>query len=80
MEKLTFTRVNLSDVRVIMMIMCVSVVELLCQVATRQITVLKYLLSGAHGCLWPCLIMQELNVATSRGPDSRGAPVVLTQY
>jgi hypothetical protein len=34
MEKSSFTRVNLSDVRVIMMIMCVPVVELLCQAVT----------------------------------------------
>jgi hypothetical protein len=34
MEKPAFTRVNLSDVRVIMMIMCVLVEELLCQAVT----------------------------------------------
>jgi hypothetical protein len=33
MEKPAFTKVNLSDVRVIMAIMCVPVVELLCQVS-----------------------------------------------
>jgi hypothetical protein len=34
MKMPAFIRVNLSDVRVIMMIMRVSVVELLCQAAT----------------------------------------------
>jgi hypothetical protein len=34
MEKPAFTRVNLSDVRVIMMIMCVLVEKLLCQAVT----------------------------------------------
>jgi hypothetical protein len=33
MEKPAFTCANLSDVRVIMTIMCISVIELLCQVA-----------------------------------------------
>jgi hypothetical protein len=48
MEKDAFTKVNLSDVRVIMVIMRVPVVELLCQVAMGWIPVLKYLLSGTQ--------------------------------
>jgi hypothetical protein len=51
MEMLTFTRVNLSDIRVIMEIMCVLVVELLCQAMMGHILVLKYLLSDAQGCM-----------------------------
>jgi hypothetical protein len=40
---------DLSDVRVIMMIMHVLVEELLCQVVMGQILVLECLLSGASG-------------------------------
>jgi hypothetical protein len=53
MEKPAFTRVSLSNVRVIMMIMCVPVVELICQAVMKWIPVLKYLLCGACGHLWP---------------------------
>jgi hypothetical protein len=49
MEKPTFTRRNLSDVRAIMAIMCVLVEELLCHVVMGWIPVLEYLLSGACG-------------------------------
>jgi hypothetical protein len=42
MEKSIFRMVNLSDVRVIMVIMCVPMVELLCQTSTEWISVLKY--------------------------------------
>jgi hypothetical protein len=56
-EKPTFTEVSLSDLRVIMMIMCVFVEELLCQAVMGQILVLKYLLSGMRGHLWPCPIV-----------------------
>jgi hypothetical protein len=52
MDKPTFTRANLSNVRVIMTIMRVSVDELLCQTVMEQIPVLKYLLSSACGSLW----------------------------
>jgi hypothetical protein len=57
MEKPTFIRVSLSDVKVIMVIMHILVVKLLCQVVMRQIVVLKYLLSGPCGHLWPCPIV-----------------------
>jgi hypothetical protein len=49
-------RVSLSNVRVIMVIMHVLVVELLCQVVTRRIPVIECLLPGAHGRLWLCLV------------------------
>jgi hypothetical protein len=51
MEKPTFTGANLSNVRVIMVIMCVLVEELLCQAVTGWILVLKCLLSCARGRL-----------------------------
>jgi hypothetical protein len=57
MEKLDFTEVSLFIIRVIMAIMRAPVEELLCQVATGWIPILKYLLSGAWGILWPCPIM-----------------------
>jgi hypothetical protein len=44
MEKPTFTRMNLSDVRVIMAIMRVLVEELLCKVVTGRILVLECIL------------------------------------
>jgi hypothetical protein len=58
--ELTFTRASLSDVRVIMVIMCVLVVELLCQAATERILILKYLLLGMHGYMWPCPVMLDI--------------------
>jgi hypothetical protein len=60
MENPAFTRVSLSDVRVIMTIMHVAVEELLHQAATGWIPVLKYLLSGACGHLWPCPVMPDI--------------------
>jgi hypothetical protein len=49
MKKPSFTRVNLSDVRIIIAIMHVPVVELLCQATMGRIPILKYLLSGVCG-------------------------------
>jgi hypothetical protein len=51
----------LSEVRVMMAIICVFVVKLLCQAVTGWILVLDCLLPGACGCAWalvvmPCLI------------------------
>jgi hypothetical protein len=57
MEKLDFIEVSLFIVRVIMAIMRAPVEELLCQVAMERIPVLKYLLSGTQGNLWPCYVM-----------------------
>jgi hypothetical protein len=52
MEKHTFKRMNLSDVRVIMMIMRVLVKDVLCQALMRWIPVLELPLSGVRGRLW----------------------------
>jgi hypothetical protein len=60
MEKPTFTRASLSGVRVIVVIMRIPLVELLCQAAMGHILVLKYLLSGACGRLWSCLIVPSI--------------------
>jgi hypothetical protein len=49
MDKLTFTMAFLSDVRVIMVIMCVLLVELLYQAVMGWISALEYLLPGMHG-------------------------------
>jgi hypothetical protein len=57
MEKPAFTRANLSDVKMIMVIICVLIDELLCQAVTEQISVLECLLSSACGCLWLCPII-----------------------
>jgi hypothetical protein len=53
MEKPAFTIAIISDVRV----MRVPVVELPCQVSMGRIPVLKCLLSGTCGPLWPCLVV-----------------------
>jgi hypothetical protein len=58
MEKPTFTRVCLSDVRVIMVIMRVPVVELLC--GDGMASALMYLLSSARECLLPCLFVPDI--------------------
>jgi hypothetical protein len=60
MEKPAFTRANLSDVRVIMAIKRVLMVELLCQAVTGWIPVLECPLSGACGCLWLRPIMSGI--------------------
>jgi hypothetical protein len=56
MEKLTFTGASLSYVRVKMVIMHVSLIELLCQLVMGWIRALEYMLSDACGLLWPCPI------------------------
>jgi hypothetical protein len=48
---------GISNVRVIMMIMCVIMVKSLCQAAMRQVPVLQCLLPGARGRLRLCAIM-----------------------
>jgi hypothetical protein len=57
-EKLAFTRVCLSCVRLTMTIMCVPLVELLCKAAMGQFQALDYMLSGARGLLWPRPILR----------------------
>jgi hypothetical protein len=76
-EKPAFTEVSLSDLRVIMMIMCVFVEELLCQAVMGQILVLKYLLSGMRGHLWPCPIMPDTKYCCFLRTRSNGAYPVL---
>jgi hypothetical protein len=51
MEKLAFTWVCLSIVRLIMAIMHVPLMELLCHATMGQVSALEYLLSGECGCL-----------------------------
>jgi hypothetical protein len=60
MENPAFTKASLSDVKVIMTIMHVLVVELLCQAITGRIPILKCLLSGARGHLWLRSVMSGI--------------------
>jgi hypothetical protein len=64
MEKLTFTRICLSDVRVIMVIIRVPLVESLCQTAMGWIPTRVPVARCVWG-LWPCLSCQAVNVAVS---------------
>jgi hypothetical protein len=57
MEKPAFTRMSLSDVKLIMISMRVLVEEFLCQAVMEQIPLLKGLLSGARGHLWLRLVL-----------------------
>jgi hypothetical protein len=52
MGKPTLTRASLSNVRVIMAIMCVPVEELLCQAVMDRFQYSSACLSGARGRLW----------------------------
>jgi hypothetical protein len=56
-ENPTLIGASLSNVRVIMVIMLVLVVELLCQAVTGWIPVLECLLPGARGHLRLCLVL-----------------------
>jgi hypothetical protein len=49
MENSTVIGASLSDVKVIMVIMRVLMVELLCQVVTGHVRLLKCLMPGMHG-------------------------------
>jgi hypothetical protein len=60
MEKPAFTRACLSNVKLIMPIMRVPMVELLCQAVMGWIPALKYLLSGARGHLWPHPVVPDI--------------------
>jgi hypothetical protein len=53
-------RASLFDVTVIMALMCVHVVELLCQAVTGQIPSLKFLLPGVRRCLWLCVVLSGI--------------------
>jgi hypothetical protein len=57
MENPALIRVSLSDVRDIMVIMCVLVVELLCQAMMGWNSVLECLLPGTRGRWWLHLIL-----------------------
>jgi hypothetical protein len=67
MEKHAFPKANLSDVRVIMAILCAAVEELLCQAAMGCILVLKYLLSAVHGRLGSCPIVPGIKCCRAPG-------------
>jgi hypothetical protein len=69
MENPAFTRACLFDVSVIMVIMCVPLVELLCQVVMGWILAVEYLLSGRCGAYDHVLSYQAVKVAASRDPD-----------
>jgi hypothetical protein len=60
MEKSAFTRMSLSDVGVIVAIMCILVKELLCQEMTGRIPVLECLLSGPRGRIWLRPVMIDI--------------------
>jgi hypothetical protein len=68
-----FYRVDLSDVRVIMVIMYIPVVGLLCKEATRRIPLLKYFCQVCVGACGYVLSCQTLNIVTSRGSGYSGA-------
>jgi hypothetical protein len=70
MEKLAFTRTCLSNMRVIMAIMRVPLVELLCQAVMGWIPALEYLPPGACGACGHILSCQEINAAASQDPDA----------
>jgi hypothetical protein len=53
-------RASLSDVRVIIAVMCVLMVEMLCQVVMEQIPVLECLLPGTRGRMWSCLVLCDI--------------------
>jgi hypothetical protein len=67
MEDLILIGVSLSDVKVIMAIMCVLMVELLCQAVTRWILVLECLFPGLHVCLQLCLVLSSFKQPPSCG-------------
>jgi hypothetical protein len=59
-EKLAFTKACLSTVRVITVIMCLLLVEYLCQTAMGRIPAFEYLLPGTRGRLRSCLVMPSI--------------------
>jgi hypothetical protein len=68
MEKPAFTRTDLSDVRVIMVIMRVPLVESLCQVVMERMPALEYLLSGVPRTYDHALLCPIINTVTFRDP------------
>jgi hypothetical protein len=65
MEKLTFTWARLSNVTLIMAIMCVPLVELPCQTTMGCIPTLEYLPPVVHGAYGHILSCQALNTTAS---------------
>jgi hypothetical protein len=74
MKKHVFTRANLSDVRVIIVIMRVPVEKSLYQVVTGLILVLECLLLGAGATYGYVPSYQALNVVVSQGPTLMALP------
>jgi hypothetical protein len=70
MEKLAFTRACLSDVRVVMVIMRVPLVELLCQAVMGQIPTLEYLPPDTCAAYGHALSCQVVNVVGSQDPGA----------
>jgi hypothetical protein len=60
MENSAFIVASLSDIRVIMVIMRILMVELLYQVVMGCILVLECLLSGVHGYHRPCPVLSGM--------------------
>jgi hypothetical protein len=60
MENPTLTEVSLSNIRVSITIMCVLVVELLCQVMMERILVLECLLPLLRGRLQLHLVLPDI--------------------
>jgi hypothetical protein len=94
MEKPTFTKMNLFDVRVIMVIMHILVRELLCQAVTGWIPVLECPILWHVWLLWLCPVMSGIKcchlprtrlkcrlpgTGEPRGVDTRGPGCVLSQ-
>jgi hypothetical protein len=73
MEKLVFTRARLSNIRVIMMIIRVPLVELLCQTTMGWISAFEYLPSSTCGACGHVLSCQTVNAATSQDIGARKA-------
>jgi hypothetical protein len=68
-----FYWVDLSDVRVIMVIIYIPVVGLLCKEATGRISLLKYFCQVCVGACGYVLSCQALNIIDSRGFGYSGA-------
>jgi hypothetical protein len=73
MEKFVFTRANLSNVRVIIAIMCVLMNDLLCQVVMEHVSILTCLLSSARGRLWLRSVMPNIKWCRFPRPWPHGA-------
>jgi hypothetical protein len=77
MVKPTFSKTNLSDARVIIVIMRGSVAELLCQGQQDGFQYLSIYCQVHVSASGHVLLCQSLNVVASRGPGSSGAYPIL---